>query len=396
MKLSMIKVLFIILFLSSLHSCKKNVVIHESYKKSGLKKDLYKKAIQKTEHFRDTYNKALKTKVNERFWKEFKYFSESNVKIDIIYSANEITQINIEKDILKDNIWNVHYTDKDTQLFLIELKNDIVITAGEEIEPVFAISNGTHPTISNLTIDGSPIIVHVNDHISSVALHNLKIKLHDKSLPPSTITSHWPGTNILLSTKFDKEAIKIFALAAENILNLEIRENIIKSKTFGNSIAHPLLKEAAEKIILKRDLAAKGGKEYPFWEFQEDIRFLNMLAKNHKLDENYVDNILNDEQYLPVSGNLLWYYSDASKFMFQWVIINFFFLVLIFVNKVYSQKDITYLNKIFGGIILIVNGWVISKKPDSINLVYWIIPGIVFLTNLVILNFKKILESFKK
>jgi len=110
-----------------------------------------------------------------------------------------------------------------------------------------------------------------------------------------------------------------------------------------------------------------------------------------KIDTSYVDKLL--KSIKPMNGSLLGYYSDATGFMGQWILVNsfvLFLLSLLFLNHngvslFFAFPQSFYITLI--PIVLGVNTFFVYNRPDGLPLCYWLPPMAVSLGSIAIIVF---------
>ena len=186
-------------------------------------------------------------------------------------------------------------------------------------------------------------------------------------------------------------AIQIARKLGMEMAEIEIKDLLTKSEFFRLSLADKKLRPKAEDIIQKKARSEKDKSyQYPLWAFKKDVFELKEEAKQIGIDSSYVDELLKEQSLKPADGTLFFYYPNAKVFMLQWFFMNC--LILIGVFTLVKYRDIPLLVSVmraFRGVvrrnlsiiapITIANGWVFSKKPESLTFTYWILPCIIYI-----------------
>ena len=177
---------------------------------------------------------------------------------------------------------------------------------------------------------------------------------------------------------------------------IEIKTLLIKSEFFRLSLADKKLRPKAEDIIQKKTRSEKDKSyQYPLWEFKKDVFELKKEAKQVGVDISYVDELLKETSQKTESGTLFVYYQNAKGFMLQWSLMNLCFLVILaaltFIKYgntpllILATKFLSVLGTNLSIILLltVTNGWVFSRKPESLTVMYWVLPCILYISCIV-------------
>ncbi len=170
----------------------------------------------------------------------------------------------------------------------------------------------------------------------------------------------------------------------------EIRNLIKTSESFKQAMMHPQFEEGVRRIndkVSRRDKVPDF--KYPLWQYKKDMKDLSEKAAQLDLT-SYLNELFLDVSLKPKDGSLLCYYNTRMKFMAQWIIVGFIILVLCFVGRTLEASLQKHLPKIFivrallFAVVLGVNGWVFCSKPPSLTWTYWVLPGILYLTSVLV------------
>jgi hypothetical protein len=170
------------------------------------------------------------------------------------------------------------------------------------------------------------------------------------------------------------------------LASIEIKGLISSSTFFRQALAHDELSGKIKEIQERkaRSEAERNPSLYPLWEYFKDIEDLKQKAQKLGIDSSYVDNLLKDEALRPHSGHLLWYYSSLKQFTMQWAIINLSVLICLILLKHYVPNLIKIApvespKILILMIIISINGFIIYERPKALDIIYWIIPGLLFI-----------------
>ena len=152
----------------------------------------------------------------------------------------------------------------------------------------------------------------------------------------------------------------------------------------------------ANKINDKR----RSQKNYSLWECEKDLSELKIIAVTYGIeDTSYAGNLLIYDAGSMPRGTLLWTYKGESGYMWQWVTINvvcaFFTLLLVFlVRKSESRivRSVAILSS--PSVLTALNMWVFFGKPESMDIRYWIIPGLLFVVCWLIMVWSDVHSSY--
>lgn len=178
----------------------------------------------------------------------------------------------------------------------------------------------------------------------------------------------------------------------KDLAEIEIKNLLTNSEFFRLSLADKKLRPKAEDIVQKRARSEKDKSyQYPLWEFKKDVFELKEEATKINIDGSYVDEILKETSLKPMDGSLFFYYPNAMGFTWQWILMNLCFLLILAVLAFTKYGDVpllaltTRVVSVLGAnisvisLITISNGWVFSKKPESLTITYWILPSVIYL-----------------
>ncbi len=200
------------------------------------------------------------------------------------------------------------------------------------------------------------------------------------------------GPLLLSSENTFDWTLEIARKLGKDMAEIEIKNLLTNSEFFRLSLADKKLRPKAEDIVQKRTRSEKDKSyQYPLWEFKKDVFELKEEAKKINIDSSYVDEILKETSLKPMDGTLFFYYPNARSFAWQWFLMNMCFLLILVVLAFTKYGDIQLLvlttraitvlgtNLSIITLITIANGWVFSKKPESLTIIYWILPCTIYL-----------------
>ena len=352
----------------------------------------YEAAVKVVDKFLQHYNDSLKNKINEAFGDTFYFSYHHKFRIDVIFSNAE-TLINIIKADLPKSVCNIHYSNLNPQIRFLELKNNVVFNPYliSKYPKMFVLKENAYNVIRNWNIVDSPAPFELNKNSFLVTNGNNSIKFNYNN--ESFFTS-FSGIHFLIGSVGLRNFNKQIEMAAISYLDEEISKKFLESEGFRKALIHPKLKEIALQIREKRAEANNNVKEYP-WEFENDVNKMKTIAKENNLKDKYVDEMLKDNQYNAVSGTLFFYYADEMSFMKQWVLVNAILLLLISVLSLTNAISNNWVQSILAAVILAINYFIFLKKPDLINIIYWLIPGLIMILSWMLIFFNKILKVIK-
>ena len=177
------------------------------------------------------------------------------------------------------------------------------------------------------------------------------------------------------------------------LVKVEIGDLVTSSEFFRESLAHPKLEPIAKGIQQKLSRSKLDPSfSYPVWQLKLDVNELKKEARSFNIDVSYVEELLKTPSLKPHDGTFLWYYTDPKEFMLQWTLINAVLLIVILLMWFFKYDDEPVLKKLAGvfgytpsALLVAVNAWIfIAQRPSVVGLIYWIIPGIIFLIALVL------------
>jgi hypothetical protein len=224
---------------------------------------------------------------------------------------------------------------------------------------------------SSMTIDGG--FVEINNNFPlAVQIHGHPQSVRFNLAGPLTLTG---GKEFYLSQKVGKTI-------AQQLVDATIRSLIVESDFFKKSLAHSRLESMAKEIMTKKTRAENDPQfAYPFWQFKMDVKKLEDAARTEGIETDYVRELLEYKPLMPVHGTLLWYYSSAWNFVLQWTILNV--ALLLGILCVPNWPNFHWLRTATIPVILAVNAWVFVKKPEPIGVIYWLLPGALFIFNVL-------------
>jgi len=352
----------------------------------------YKKSIKEVKNFLKTYNEILMSKVHKTFWPDFYLNHKNRFKIDIIQSSLEQTLICIEKTGEKEDLLNISFTNKNPQLFVQEQRNNIIFTQ-KQFEPFFRTTENAYCVLlgANGSFEGSPLFFDAPSG-SFIVFLNINIRVEGPT-KGKFITTNFPGVNFIIGATKIENFEDSFIKAANDIFNYQLQEYYVESELFRKALIHPKFKNMASEIMQRRAEANNKVKEYPQWEFERDTNKMRAIAKENNFSENYVDEIIKDPQYYPISGVLLFYYSNKKAFMFQWCLINIILFISICILNYLELLDKATLRAVLLTVLLTINGWIYKKKSEMVSMEYWILPFIELVASLFILYIHQIIKA---
>lgn len=224
---------------------------------------------------------------------------------------------------------------------------------------------------SSMTIDGG--FVEINNNFPlAIQIHGHPQSVRFNLAGPLTLTG---GEQFYLSQEVGKRI-------GQQLVDATIRSLIIDSDFFKKSLAHSRLEPMAKEIMAKKTRAENDPQfVYPLWQFKMDVKKLEDAARTEGIETGYVHELLESKALTPVHGTLLWYYSSAWNFVLQWTILNSVLLLGILCAPKWPNSH--WLRIVAVPVILAVNGWVFLKKPEPIGVMYWLLPGALFLFNVL-------------
>lgn len=360
---------------------------------NSISRKAYKKAIKKeVNKFLTSYNDTLMSKVHKSFWSDFYFYKNYRFKTDIIVSSSQQTLIYIEQSDKSNYATNIFFTDKNPVLYIQELKNNVHITPAS-YKSFYYVPKGFYMTISRLTLEGTPIPVTIEEK-SFVVLFDYCIRF-EGPVQNQFVSTEFPGMSFLIGSNKKEDFNKLFIKAASDNFNSQLQKYYLESELFRKAFVHPFFKKITSEIKQRQSEALNHTIEYPPWEFERDINKMRAIARENSLSENYVDEIIKDPQYYPISGILLFYYSNEKAFMLQWCLINIILLAFIFVLSFSKLLEIVKIQSLLSAVILAINAWVFYKRPDLISIEYWITPCILGIASYILLYFQQIKKAIK-
>jgi hypothetical protein len=369
------------LLAAMLYSCK-DIYVDESYKNSGKPKEVYKEIIDSADQAVLDYNKFLKSKVNKAFLNEFYFNNEYHFDVTCIFcSVDNSVLVYIKRNFSDKNSYNVQYTKENPLYLLVSYEGKFSLPSSYLFDPVVLSRQNAYTFITQMSFDKLYIPFWIRE--------NAKIATFQISIRPRSFDRfiYFPG--IILISK-EKSFGKLVKESLKDACDLEIKDKYISSKYFKEAMIHPILKDYALKIKQKQAASKAKEQEYPIWEFEKDLQEMRKIAKKAGLANNYVDEMIKDPQYEPITGKLLYYYSDKLGFMWQWSIINsglFLFVIVLchFFPSICNSNSYLIL---MTATIVTINKWVYDKATD-IDFIYWVIPGLLFIASFLFVFHKK-------
>ena len=369
------------------------------------------------------YKKVVDREVHSKFKGEFQLHKQNSMGAKLVLSSFGESLIYIFPD--SQNVVTVDYIDFPVQPALaygfIDLNNPrhaVDLTKIEIKIPLSAAINAYRSEPGKIIIAenfgganvfGGPGAVAFNDvrkmfffdkEETIVGFGNTSRIAFKQSSPHYLSIYKHPGSHVfnlngllLISGKntFDWSYQMAKNIGAETA-EMEIKELLTKSEFFKLPLADKQLRPKAEEIIQKTERSEKDKSfKYPLWEMKKDIFELRSEAKQLGIEISYVDELLKELSLKPVDGTLFFYYPNAKGFMWQWSLMNFFFLILLALLTLIRHGDTPFLmlamrafsaigtNFSIIALITLANGWVFSKKPESLTVSNWILPSLLYL-----------------
>jgi hypothetical protein len=175
------------------------------------------------------------------------------------------------------------------------------------------------------------------------------------------------------------------------LINTHVQKLFLRSEFFNRAQADHDLRPLAQEIVRKQSRSQlERDFDYPPSEKKKDMDNLRQQAINRGISDDDYPEILIDYESLKVpSGNLLWYYETYNGFILQWSLINLIaILASILMTVIFRRyKDVlTIIIALFQLINIGGNTWAFYKKPESLPITYWIIPGLLFFVSFYIIG----------
>lgn len=204
---------------------------------------------------------------------------------------------------------------------------------------------------------------------------------------------HCPDLILFTGKKNFSHAIKNAKDYGKRCAEFEIRHHLIFKDwgLYNESQAYPLFSPHIKDILSKLSRAKKDPTfDYPYWRLKTDIFLLKEEVSKYNLKTTFIDELLKESGLQPNDGTLLWYYSNYLGFTLQWTAINGFLLIIVILIIILykHQRFINYklyISKLpIAVVISTLNGWIFLSKPENINFIYWILPGILFVVTIFV------------
>lgn len=348
--------------------------------------------------FLDEYQAKVTTQVNTKFRKHF-YFNADYYSVIAIVSSNQML-INITEDA-KSISYKIYLTNMNPQLKLHNIVHERNFADGSYLfthsdmlnAHAIELSEKGMSGIHSLALDGWLIPIKIVKD-ASVLITGLKWEFEVVIGSNLTkFTTELPGSTVIIGTDIPEEASEYMKEAAIQLFNFQLQTIYINSEPFRKALLHPVLTSIAGKIKSKQAKADNKVREYPFWEFEEDIIEMRSLAKKHDIDDEYVNAVINDNQYKPLSGTLIRYYEGPQQFMMQWVLINSLLLLTSVAVVIFIPDRSHILHGAVAALFTIANGFIIAKLPSPMHMGWWIVPMVVLAIAYLILFFEPIFKT---
>jgi hypothetical protein len=369
-------------------------------------------------------------------YKEFKL--SGNVSAKIVFSSFDGSLIYIYKS--NKSILSFSQTNLPIQLALfngvIDLENPDQIIKDpfhfiESIEEAKRYYFGNHAQIY-LTNEGNKIknggsfagfwgpvvlenpfrILSFEKNTSAIFFGNIHARwtdtlaLKSAGLPYKNVDLYLNGPLVVTGEKNFEWGAKVAREIGESYF-LKERVEIItkKSEFFKKALANPELSKYAKEIVDKKRKYFDSGEYYklPIYEFDKDLSELRKKSLKYNItDSSYIDKLISQAEANP-RYSFLWEYSDINDFVYQYMIIEFLIFVLIVIIyrvKIIGKSLVNYIlipHKAYAflGFIIAINGFLITYKPEHLNLLALWKPFIIFLGVIIYLLYKLYKEGAK-
>ena len=205
-----------------------------------------------------------------------------------------------------------------------------------------------------------------------------------------------PGLLLISNVNTFDWADSVAKKLGDDLADTDIKALFTNSEFFRLSLADDKLKPIAEDISEKQSRSLKDENfEYPQWEFMKDFSGLKGEAKKLGIDVSYVDELYKHVSLKKHDGILFFYYNDSKSYMWQWTLMNIIFLMIFIALTFIKLKNTSlliyaakYSSKVLAnsGIITLIisaNVYVFYNRPESLTLMYWIIPFILGLLSII-------------
>jgi hypothetical protein len=208
-------------------------------------------------------------------------------------------------------------------------------------------------------------------------LDNVNIGLGTKDTTVNLTDVKYLG--IIYANKDFRHAIKGASLVGRDAAELEIMNYFRSSQFFRDVQGYDHFTPIAKKIM--RDSTRT---DIPYWQFKNDIRELRIDMKDYGMSTEFIDNLFEDPSIRPHS--LFWKYSSNSGYILQCTLFQaIFLLMIIFLEKLkLNNLKKVRLIRLFQLILPAVSGVLFWMKPQSVNIIYWVIPGFIFLMSMLL------------
>jgi hypothetical protein len=194
-----------------------------------------------------------------------------------------------------------------------------------------------------------------------------------------------------------EEAAKIYG---NRKATSKIQEYFFKSQYFREVKTIDKVLQFATIMVEKYE-RSKINKDYLYTliDFKHDRFFLQKMVDSNNVRKDLTDDILKDVEDRYVGGTLIFPYQGYKSFSYQWAWINVLLIALILFLKWLIQKKVKLAllisNIVSSTILVTINGWVYSRKPDNLPFYYWILPGLFFVLAIILFSKLKLPENKK-
>ena len=225
---------------------------------------------------------------------------------------------------------------------------------------------------------------------------NVEFVFYDKNDSIQTLIKY---VGLLSGAKSFGNIRKNIYAAAAALVDAKIQYLNFSSRFFKKAQAEPKLQPLAGEMAEKQyrcDVLKE--IEYPPSQREIDFnRLIDLAQKNGIADSLFPKIIIDYEKNRVKGGIFIWYYNSNSYFLFQWLILNLFFLgllIFLFLIKTNNSFLIKTINIIFFGLNAGGNYWAFTSRPLAYPILFNIIPGLLFIINSILSKY--IDKKYKK